>query len=364
MTREDKTQSSAVFKRCQQRPSLPVSRKTYRKDILKMQYNRGGKRCSRTSAGCLVFLVATVALMSNQADAWITPSRQTALPRSSATKLYEGPLDFLKDPYKSKIPEELKDEIFKAEANTAAAKDRGQRVAFLAAIAFTGILCAFFNGFLSELRADIADQPSVDLADTPFAWVQGNFLTSFLFLNKIGGGICLLGGGGAGLLAEAELDSKRLNAEKIYEELEKRREGKTKKAAKANPSRKAKRRGGKETKRLAALSEVIRPNPVEMTSEKAAVESVAKEEAVEETVPKEAEKKEKGKGLFGSMKGFYEQADSMAASQALLLNKNLEDSGVLEKITDESGLKVIGKEDAAKLKQEKEAQGSDSEKDV
>ena len=33
-----------------------------------------------------------------------------------------------------------------------------------------------------------------------------------------------------------------------------------------------------------------------------------------------------------------------AASQALLLNKELEDRGVIEKITDESGLKVVGKE--------------------
>jgi len=37
----------------------------------------------------------------------------------------------------------------------------------------------------------------------------------------------------------------------------------------------------------------------------------------------------------------------MAASQALLLNKELEDRGVIDKITDESGLKVIGKEAAA-----------------
>ena len=41
----------------------------------------------------------------------------------------------------------------------------------------------------------------------------------------------------------------------------------------------------------------------------------------------------------------------MAASQALLLNKELEDRGVVEKITDESGLKVIGKEAARAAKQ-------------
>ena len=37
----------------------------------------------------------------------------------------------------------------------------------------------------------------------------------------------------------------------------------------------------------------------------------------------------------------------MAASQALLLNKELEDRGMIEKITDETGLKVVGKKAAA-----------------
>jgi hypothetical protein len=55
-------------------------------------------------------------------------------------------------------------------------------------------------------------------------------------------------------------------------------------------------------------------------------------------------------GMFGKLKKFYKQADDMAAAQALLLNKKLEDTGVIEKITDESGLKVIGKDAASKLK--------------
>lgn len=57
-------------------------------------------------------------------------------------------------------------------------------------------------------------------------------------------------------------------------------------------------------------------------------------------------------GIFGKFKKFYKQADDMAAAQALLLNKKLEDTGVIEKITDESGLKVIGKDAASKLKEE------------
>ena len=44
----------------------------------------------------------------------------------------------------------------------------------------------------------------------------------------------------------------------------------------------------------------------------------------------------------------------MAASQALLLNKELEDRGLVEKITDETGLKVIGREEAAKLADKKQ----------
>jgi hypothetical protein len=60
----------------------------------------------------------------------------------------------------------------------------------------------------------------------------------------------------------------------------------------------------------------------------------------------------KDEGVLGKIKSLYNEADKMAASQALLLNKELEDMGVLEKITDESGLKVIGKEAASELKKD------------
>jgi hypothetical protein len=66
------------------------------------------------------------------------------------------------------------------------------------------------------------------------------------------------------------------------------------------------------------------------------------------------EEKTKNDGLFGSIKSLYDQADTLAASQALLLNKKLEDAGVIEKITDETGLKVIGKEEASRLVRKKE----------
>ncbi len=54
------------------------------------------------------------------------------------------------------------------------------------------------------------------------------------------------------------------------------------------------------------------------------------------------------KRILGTIKDLYNKADSMAAAQALLLNKKLEDAGVLDKITDETGLKVIGVEEAKK----------------
>jgi hypothetical protein len=54
-------------------------------------------------------------------------------------------------------------------------------------------------------------------------------------------------------------------------------------------------------------------------------------------------------GLFGGLKDFYDQADSMAASQALLLYKKLEEVGVVEKITDETGLKVIGRDESCSV---------------
>jgi hypothetical protein len=291
-------------------------------------------------------------ICSTLSHGWVLPP-QTALSRRPAARnspsTLNGVFDFL-SPYESKIPDELRDEIYQAEANTPAATDRGQRVALFALIAFVGILCAFFNGFLTELRANGPDgSPGVDLTEAGFGWVLGNFLFSFLFTNKIGGGICLLGGAGAGLLAEAELDSKRINAEKIYEELERRRNAKTKPKKKAAPKKK-KRQSGKEKKRLSALSEVV-------VEEAAGPTEVEEPEATgvdsaEETNDEKAEKT--GKGMFDGIKNLYNQADTIAASQALLLNKQFEEFGIVDKITDETGLKVIGKEAAEKLSKEKE----------
>jgi hypothetical protein len=275
----------------------------------------------------------------------------------------KGPLDFLFNPYESKIPKELEGDIYEIEGNTPAAKERTGRVASYAAVCAAGVLCAFFNGFLTELRAGSSGGgvPGVDLGEAGFGWVTSNFVTSFLFTNKVGGGLCLLGGAAAGLLAEAEYDTRRINAERIYEELERRRTDRPKqKKKKPASTRKKKRRSGRETKRLGALSEVLSVSTEEPAPQSVAVseEEAAKEEEPTETPTKE-EKKEGG--IMGTIKGFYEKADSLAAAQARLLNKELEDRGIVEKITDETGLKVIGREAASRLKENKTKEATSSQ---
>lgn len=280
----------------------------------------------------------------------------------------KGILDFIFNPYETKIPKELEKEIYQAEGNTVAAQDRTKRVGLYAVVAFSGILLAFFNGFITELRnGSTPDGIPFALDDAGFAWVESNFLTRFLFMNKVGGGVCLVGGAAFGLLAEAEFDTRRTNAEKIWEEMQRRREGKTKKVA----PRKKKRRSGKESKRLGAIAEVA----FQEREGSAAVEVSAVPKAKKSTDGDIDEQQPRGNtevsgvaseediGVFGALKGFYEKADKMAASQALLLNKQLEEKGLLEKITDESGLKVIGKDEAAKLKSAKTEGDASNKKD-
>ena len=279
----------------------------------------------------------TVALLLVSSHAFRSPSwttRKPLTPRRAENN--RGPLDFLFNPYESKIPKEIETQIYEAEGNTAAAQDRSQRIALYAVVAFTGILMAFFNGFLSELRnGPSPDGLPVVLDDAGFGWVESNFLTSFLFLNKIGGALCLLTGGAAGLLAEAEYDTRRINAEKIFEEMERRRSEKENPTKKSSGASRKKRRSGKEKKRLSALSEVVKE------------EGVVAPQSIKEPQP-DTEQEEPKKGVLGSLKDFYDKADQMAETQARLLNKKLEDEGILEKITDETGLKVVGRDKAAK----------------
>jgi hypothetical protein len=268
----------------------------------------------------------------------------------------KGILDFIFNPYESKIPKEIEKDIYSAEANTEAAKERGQRIGLYAAIAFTGILSAFFNGFLTELRGPTPDGITIDLEAAGFGWVTSNFLLAFLFTNKIGGLICLLGGGACGILAEAEYDTRRINAERIWDEMQRRR---AEKSSGGKKQKRPKRRSGKETKRMGALSEVVLGDTDEPTTRAPEKETVvvpiehasAVEAGTTEGAKGVEEPATKDDGIVGKIKGFYEKADAMAAAQALLLNKKLEDEGLIEKITDETGFKVIGKEAASKLKE-------------
>lgn len=319
-----------------------------------------------------LFVVGAACLCASAA-AWVT----TTVPNSiryvdkSTTRLYDNK-DLL-NPFESKIPPELRDEIYRAEANTPAAKDRSTRVAIYTLMAITGIGLASFNGFLTDLRDKesalaAANEVAMSgpnslyiLQEKGFGWVLENPLFKFMFTNKLGGILTLLFGGGSGLMAEAELDTKRVNAEKIYEELERRREQKLKKQTKRTArasgesrqaSRQKKRRSGKEKKRIEALSEVVLEETVEEEAPKTI--GIPAEPANEEATTDAAAEETPKEGILGKMKDLYDKADSMAASQALILNKNLEEAGVVEKITDESGLKVIGREEAKKLQEEKQ----------
>lgn len=263
--------------------------------------------------------------------------------------------------YESEIPDEIRDEIYAAEAKTPAAKERGVRIALYAFVAVLGILLAFFNVFVSELKAGLdPEMPSMEEAG--FAWVAMNPIASFFFLNKIGGLILLLVGGGSGLLAEAEFDTRRINAERIFLEIKRRKELKDEKqsAIDRKNSNKKRKSGSKESKRIIALSEVIDTSSAsEKQPERDVVTSNVVANSLQEDAPavkvnddndSKNEKKIPGSGgIIDTVKSFYQRADAMAASQALLLNKKLEEQGLLEKITDESGLRVIGKDEAAKL---------------
>jgi hypothetical protein len=282
-----------------------------------------------------------------------------SLPRSlsSTTTTLYGLLDFF-SPYETKIPPDLVEEIYRAEANTEAAKDRGTRIFVYTLVAILGIALAFFNGFLTELRMNgLNDGAETAVATTSaggnldvlvqagFGWVLENPLYKFLFTNKIGGILCLLLGSGSAILAEADYDSKRVNAEKIYEELERRRIEKTRPTMK---QKQKKRQPGNEKKSLRALSELLAEEDTSqpVTTTTAALDTDGNNEGEDNKVTKD------NLGFFSKVKTLYDKADSMAASQALLLNKKLEEAGVVEKITDESGLKVIGRDKARMLEQD------------
>ena len=175
-----------------------------------------------------------------------------------------------------------------------------------------------------------------------------------------------------------QFDARRANAEKIWAELQKRRSEREvdsrrakKRQSKRNPKavpEARKKRSGTQQKRLSALVEVALDDkvvsadsatPTAQPPAEAAVASSEKEGTKENPIGESTEpKSEESGGFFSKMKDMYEKADQMAASQALLLNKELEELGVVDKITDETGLKIIGKDAASLLNQGSAGEGS------
>ena len=311
-------------------------------------------------------------------------------------------MDLLFHPYSSSvIPPEMASDIYIAEGNTIAAQERTQRILLYVIIAFASIVFALFNGFLTELRSNppptLPDGTSIqtifgDSRNTDgsysssysssllvldafgFGWVHSNVVISFVLTNQIGGILCLLLGGATGLLAEAEYDTRRINAEQIYTELVQRRQQRRRQNTAATGTRKsttrsssnsnsnsnssgtsnkkAKRRSNsKEAKRMNALSEVTmvqgtNPQPPSSIVLETTVTNIKPNAATENETTTTTSSANPGNdgtnnpNILDRVKNLYQQADSMAMTQALLLNQQLEEQGILPKITDETGLKV------------------------
>ena len=246
------------------------------------------------------------------------------------------------------IPREYADQIMKAEASTPAAKDRQIRIllyALLCAVTFTlGGLNAFV-GISSNPTED--STPPLD----PAMW-NNNPILNFFLLNKIGGALSLILTGIGGTMIELEQRTKAENAEKIWNELQRRRvRDETSTApsvSSASPKSKSSssnrsNKKNKQNKKLLAFAEVL------IDKKKETVQGLGEQRDDDDDddddaavlSSNEAIRNSSSPGFFGKLKDFYNQADQLAASQALLLNKELEDRGILEKITDESGLKVV-----------------------
>lgn len=265
-------------------------------------------------------------------------------------------------PWKVDIPDEYRSEIFEAEANTPAGQQRKQRMGFFTSGTLLGGVIAAGNIYLTTVReystARTFEEDIEMLRNGGYDWVVDNPVLSFFLLNGIGGGLGLLAFGAFATMLELEQRSKSQAVQEIWDELLRRRESKEVKQ-KATKNKQKKKRS-KEKKRLVALSEVIlNETPAAAGEDKSAAAStgsnvVESDGSSDSNIADEKGGMKPSGGILDKMKGFYERADSMAASQALLLNKKLEEEGLVEKITDETGLRVIGKEAASKLEEQKD----------
>lgn len=242
--------------------------------------------------------------------------------------------------YDTKIPKQLRAEIYRAEANTPAAQGRRERTIAYGVSAIVLVLLGAGNAVLTSTK-----NAGIDLEEVGYGWTQSNPLLS----NVFGGYFDVLAAGIFGTMVELENKTRDDTAQQIWEELQRRKasgEKSPKKRGAVSKSKGGKKPSSRKKKRLAALAEVV-------LEEDTSSATVSDNATTSTTDINEDEKKKGGDGIMGKLKDFYAQADSMAASQALLLNKDLEEKGILDKITDETGLKVIGKEAASKLEEEK-----------
>jgi len=238
----------------------------------------------------------------------------------------------------STIPKEYRAEIYAAEAKTPAAQGRESRT-----LAYSSIAILFFILGVSNVILTTMKENGVDLEIEGYGW------TSYIpFLSTSWGGfVDILAAGLLGTFVELENRTKEDVAEQIWEEFQKRKSDSRKpkrKMKKVRPvsSKKEKAKISKREKRFAAIAEVAMEDEAQMDKLPESSAAATTEEIIKDS-PKE-------EGMWNKVKSFYNEADQMAASQALLLNKALEDKGVVDKITDETGLKVIGKEAAAEDK--------------
>jgi len=245
----------------------------------------------------------------------------------------------------SQIPEEFRKEIEDAEAKTPAAKDRAERIFWFVAVGGIFLTCALSSAIYGYV-VNFEDPDAQGLSKVQESlWYQAS-KTLPILSTKVGLYIDMSIAGICYLLFENEMTRKFNTQEEIWKEIKRRKESRT---GGERRSKKKSKISKKKGSRMKAFAEVLETED-QVNEQVGEVGSQLLDSA--EGSSKEGEEPRDEGGVFGGLKEMYKKADEMAAAQALILNKNLEEAGVVEKITDESGLNVIGR-DAAKKIQEK-----------
>ncbi|GMI17048.1 hypothetical protein TrLO_g9623 [Triparma laevis f. longispina] len=219
------------------------------------------------------------------------------------------------------IPPEAFEVVAEAEANSPAGKSRNLRVAGYGA----GAAIASCVGLIQAAGVGGAEVPD---------WVDYLPASGYLgcFFDTVGVAFF-------GTFITLEFQTRDKNRLDIYEELLRRREGGGGSGEGGGVTAK-KEKKKKKNKKQRGIDEIASLE-MKRVGEREGV-LVQKEEEVKVGAEDAPNSK---KSMFDKAKDFYKEADSLAYQNALLLNKKLEDEGVLEKITDETGLKVVRNEE-------------------